>query len=171
MSWECAASKGLSSVSSVVQRAPELFGFCLASDASVCCWWFPSERNPADEPSRRFEWSPQYHGLFRVTSNSRLPRRCFFLDELDPSSADSHAVQRVETENNCCVFLAPAAAEAAEEQDRAANRAVKASALPLGFALDERWRSTPSLTTSEPRLSQPVGASMLGCSPGLHPWD
>ena len=35
------------------------------------------------------------------------------------------------------------------------------------FNLDERWRSTLSSTTSEPRLSQPDRASMHGCSPGL----
>ena len=105
-------------------------------------------------PSRRFEWSSQYHARFRLTSYSRLPRRCLFLDELDPSSADSHAVQRVETEKS---LLGQAAAEAA-------NRAMKASARPPEFTLDERWRSTPSPTTSEPRLSQPGRASMLGCS-------
>ena len=49
---------------------------------------------------------------FRVTSNSRLHRRCFFLDEFDPSSSDSHAVQRIETEKNLRALFGPAAVEA-----------------------------------------------------------
>ena len=85
------------SVISLVSRPACTHGLCLASDVGVRYRWFPSECDPADEPSRRFEWSSQYHAPFRVTSNSRLPRRCFFLDELDPPSADSHAAQRVET--------------------------------------------------------------------------
>ena len=69
-------------------------------------------------------------------------------------------MQRVKTEKNLRALSGPAAAEAAQEQQRAANRAVKASALPPGFALDERWRSTLSPTTSEPGFSQPSQASM-----------
>ena len=109
------------------------------------------------------EYSSGHHNTMR--------RRCFFLDELDPSSADSHAVQRVETEKNLHALLGPAAAEGAQEQQRAANRAVKASALPPGFALDERWRSTPSPTTPLPRLSQPGRAKHAWLLTRPHPWD
>ena len=73
MSWVCAASKGRSSIWSPDVHA-SLCGLCLAFDASVRYRWFPSESNPADEPSRRFEWSAQYHARFRKTSSSRLPR-------------------------------------------------------------------------------------------------
>ena len=43
------------------------------------------QRSLSASPSRRFEWSSQYHARFRVTSHSRLPRRCFVLDEFDAS--------------------------------------------------------------------------------------
>ena len=78
-----------------------------------------------------------------------------FSDELHPPSVDSHAVQRVDTAKNLRALLGPVVAEAAQEQQRAANQAVEASALPPGFA-----------TTSEPRHSQ-LGPRMRGCSPGL----
>ena len=120
----------------VDRRARELCGLCLASNVSVRYRWFPSERNPADEPLRRFECSLQYSARFRETSNSRLPRQCWFLDEFDASGAVSHAVKRVETEKNLRVLLGPAAAEASQKQQRAANRSVKASTLPPGFAFD-----------------------------------
>ena len=81
MSWVCAPTKGRSSIWSVAQRARELCGLCLASSASVRHRWFPSKRNPADAPPRRFEWSSQYHARFRGTSGSRLPRQCLLLDE------------------------------------------------------------------------------------------
>ena len=76
-------------------------------------------------------------------------------------------MQRVKTEKNPRALLGPAAAGAAQEQQRAANRPVKASALPPGFALDKRWRSTLSPTTSEPGFSLLSYASMLGRPPGL----
>ena len=38
------------------------------------------------------------------------------LGELGPPSADSHAVQRVETEMNLRALLGPAAADAAQEE-------------------------------------------------------
>ena len=57
VSWVCASTKGRSSIWSVARRARGLRGLCLASDATVCYRWFLSERSPADEPSRRFEWS------------------------------------------------------------------------------------------------------------------
>ena len=147
MSWVCAARSVINLVTRPGSVATRIVWSCLASDANVVYRWFPSERNPADEPSRRFEWSG-------------LSRRCLSLDEPDPSSADSHAVQRVETEKNLRDLLGPAAAEAAQEQQRAANRAVKAYALPPGFTLGERWRSAPSPTTSKPRFSQPSQTSM-----------
>ena len=71
MSWVCASTKGRSSIWSVARRARELCGLCLASNASVRCRWVPSERNPADEPSRRFEWSSQYHARFCVRLQTR----------------------------------------------------------------------------------------------------
>ena len=77
-SWGCAATKGRSSMWSVAGRARQLCGLCLASNASVRYRWFPSVRNSADEPPRRFEWTSQYHARFRETSNSRLPRQCVF---------------------------------------------------------------------------------------------
>ena len=86
-------------------------------------------------------------------------------------SADSHAVQRVKTEKNLRALLGPAAAEAAQEQQRAANRAVKASALRPGFALDERWRSTPCRQRSEPGFSQPSSGKHAWPPTRPHPWD
>ena len=52
---------------SVARRARELCGLCFASNASVRYRWFLSDRNPADEPSRRFEWTSQCHARFLET--------------------------------------------------------------------------------------------------------
>ena len=162
MSWVCASTKGRSSIWSVACRARELCGLCLASNASVRHRW-----NPADAPSRRFEWSSQYHARFRETSNSRLPRQCLLLDEFDASSADSHAVQRVETEKSLVALLGLAADEAAHEQRLAADRTVKAPALPPVFALDEHLNSASSPTKSKPRFSQPSETGTRDSPPGL----
>ena len=91
-SWVCAASKGRSPIWSVAGRARELCGLCLAANAIVRYQWFPSERHPADGPSRRFEWSSQYQASFRVHQTQHCPR--IFPDELDPSSADSQSKRK-----------------------------------------------------------------------------
>ena len=87
-------------------------------------------------------------------------------------SLTHQAVQRVQTEENLRALLGPVAAEPAQEQQRAANRAVKASALPPGFALDKRWRSTPSPTTSHQDSHSLAGgacaAAQQALSMGLH---
>ena len=56
-----------------------------ASPPTFACVTFGlvSDRNPADETSRRFEWSSQRHARFRAASCSKLHR---------PWRADSHAV-------------------------------------------------------------------------------
>ena len=162
MSCVCASTKRRSSFWSVGRRARELCGLCLASDASVRCRWFPSERNPAHEPSRRVEWSSQCHTRSREVSNSRLPRQCLLLDEFGASSADNHTVQRAETEEN----LGRAAAEAARESEQPTEQS-KHLRHHLGSLFDEHWRSAPSPTTSKPRFSQPSRTSMLGRPPDL----
>ena len=91
-------------------QSPGSHASCVVSvlpPMAVSVTGFTSERNPVDEPSRRFEWSSQYHAPFRVASNSGLSRRCFPLNELGPASVDNYAVQRIETEENLCAPLGP----------------------------------------------------------------
>ena len=65
-----------------------------ASPPTFACVTFGlvSDRNPADETSRRFEWSSKGRARFRAASCSKLHRRESELDELSPWRADSHAV-------------------------------------------------------------------------------
>ena len=128
---------------SVARRACELCGLCFDSNASVRSRWFPSERNEADEPSRGLGWSSQYHALFRESSNSRLPRRCFFLESSTHRVLAATLCNESKREKNLRAILRPAAAEGAQEQQRAGNGAVKASALPPRFAL---------MSAGDPRL-------------------
>ena len=101
------------------------------------------------------------------SSGKRLPQRFSSSDGLHPSCVDGDAVQQAEMEGNLHALLGPAAVEAAKEEQRAANRAVKAFARPPWFALDDHGRSTSPSTASETRFSQQGRASICASSPGL----
>ena len=138
MSSVCGATKCRTSFWTLARRAREMGGLCLASIASVRYRWFQSERNPADEPSRRFEWSSPHHARFRDPPSAKRGQRDLACDDRYPPGVDGHAVQRVKTEESLRALLGSAAAVAAQEPRRAANCAAEAFALPPGFALDER---------------------------------
>ena len=70
-------------VSCVVSASPPTFA-CVTFDLL-------SDRNPADETSRRFEWSSQRHARFRAASCSKLHHRESDPDELSPPHAEQQA--------------------------------------------------------------------------------
>ena len=93
MSWVCASTEGGHQSCNL----PDEHVSCVVSaPPTFACVTFGllSDRNPAVETSRRFEWSSQRHARFRAASCSKLHRRESEPDEHSPWRADSHAVQQ-----------------------------------------------------------------------------
>ena len=167
VSWVCASTKGRSSIWSVDLRPREL---CASALPRMPVFVIGESRQSVIQQMSRHADSSIHRNTMRASV--RLQTRdcpdnvCFWMS----------STHRVLTATLCNeskrrrklrALLGPAAGEAAQEQQRAANRTVKASALPPGFAFDEHWRSAPSPTTSTPRFLQPSRTSMLGRPPGF----
>ena len=95
MSWVCVSTEGrVHQSGNLPDEHVSWCGLC-SSNIRVRYLWSPfQDSSPADETSRRFEWSSQRHARFRAASCSKLHRRESEADELSPWRADSHAVQQ-----------------------------------------------------------------------------
>ena len=93
--------------------------------------------------------------VFVPASCSKLHRRGE-PDELSPSRGATSPKK----EEHLRALLKPAASQAAQEERRAVNRAVKVFALPRGFALDDCRDLTPALVAPKRASEQPRQAGL-----------
>ena len=167
VSWVCASTKGRSSIWSVDLRPRKL---CASALPLMPVFVIGESRQSVIQQMSRHADSSIHRNTMRASV--RLQTRdcpdnvCFWMSSTHRVLAAT-LCNESKRRRKLRALLGPAAAEAAREQQRAASRTVKASALPPGFAFDEHWRSAPSPTTSKPRFLQPSRTSMLGRPPGL----
>ena len=88
MCWHCAVAKGRFSIWSVRRRCLELCALSNASDAPLLSRWIPSEINPVDAPSRRFEKSSSHSVALCSRAGSTACSRSARLDDMARSQVD-----------------------------------------------------------------------------------